>query len=152
MTLAQATAACGPQNIKFNVKTDHQPPSFEPNPDKAIVIMDESFAAAGNGFVEPTLKVGLDGKWIGATRSNSWYAFPVEPGEHHLCINWQSHLGEFSHLLALSSLNAEPGKVYYFRSRIISLGKVPILDLDPINEDQGRYLALSSSRSIAKQK
>jgi hypothetical protein len=152
VTLASATAACGPDAAKFDVVTDHQPPSFAPDPAKAVVIMAESFAAGGNGFIEPTLKIGLDGSWVGATQSNSWYSFAVDPGEHHLCVRWQSRLGRFSRLLSLANFNAEAGKVYYFRSRLLSLDKIPLLDLDPINADQGRYLAISSPRSIPRPK
>jgi hypothetical protein len=146
-TVAATTAACGPKSVQFDVKTNYQPPSFEPNPSKAVVFVAESFAAAGNGLIEPTLKLGLDGNWIGATKSNSWLSFTLDPGEHHLCVRWQSRLSQFSHLISLANFAAEPGKVYYFRSRILSLDKEAILDLDPINEDQGRYLVVSSPQS-----
>jgi hypothetical protein len=70
----------------------------------------------------------------------------VDPGEHHLCVRWQSRLAQFSRLLSLANFNADPGKVYFFRSRLLSLDKEAILDLDPI-EDEGRYLVVSSAQS-----
>jgi hypothetical protein len=49
-------------------------------------------------------------------------------------------------LVALSSFTAEAGKVYYFRVRATIQGQnaSPILDMDPINSDQGSYMVLKS--------
>jgi hypothetical protein len=151
-TIAAATAACGSDSVQFEVKADTQPPNFEPDPARAKVFIAESFSPQGTGFAEPTLRIGQDGNWIGATRPTSWLAFTVEPGEHHLCVRWQSRLSNFSQLLALANFTAEAGKVYYFRSRVLSLGRSYLLDLDPVNEDEGRYLVLSSTHSDPRQK
>jgi len=64
--------------------------------------------------------VGLDGQWIGATNGNSYFYFSVDPGEHHLCTNWQgfSFLGKTRAAGALH-FTAEPGGVYYFRAKDI---------------------------------
>jgi hypothetical protein len=50
------------------------------------------------------------------------------------------------------NFNAEPGTIYYFRSRLLSLDNEAILDLDSINEDEGRYLIISSAQSEPPQK
>lgn len=151
-TMNAAIAACGPDSTQFEVKADTQPPNFEPDPTRARVFIAESFSPQGTGFAEPTLRIGQDGNWIGATRPTSWFTFTVEPGEHHLCTRWQSRLGSFSQLIALANFTAEAGKVYYFRSRVLSLGRSYLLDLDPVNADEGRYLILSSAHSDPHQK
>ena len=58
----------------------------------------------------------------GADRPDSYLSFSVDPGEHHLCTRWQSHLKQFSDKAAFASLTADPGKIYYFRARIIEGG------------------------------
>ncbi len=70
-TINAAIAACGPDSTQFEVKTDTQPPNFEPDPTSAKVFIAESFSPQGTGFAEPTLRIGQDGNWIGATRRTS---------------------------------------------------------------------------------
>jgi hypothetical protein len=65
-----------------------------------------------------TMKVGADGKWIGADHGNSYLAFPVDPGDHSVCANWQSVIESRAKLAAAVSLTAEAGKVYYFTVRV----------------------------------
>jgi hypothetical protein len=37
--ISTATEASGPEPAKFEVKANHQPPSFDPNPAKAVVFI-----------------------------------------------------------------------------------------------------------------
>jgi hypothetical protein len=87
----------------------------------------------------PTTKVGIDGKWVGANKKNSYFAYAVDPGEHHLCVAIQSSFArggpELAHMVA------EPGKVYYFRSRILFAEKTSeYFTLVPVDSDEGSYL------------
>jgi len=66
--------------------------------------------------------VGLNGDWIGAVNGNSSLSGSVAPGEYHLCAQWQSRFSTRSKRLALASFNAEAGKIYYFRMRLITQG------------------------------
>jgi hypothetical protein len=132
------TASCGAGNVSFKVKLDdtqHTP--APPLPGKALVYFIHD-AGSDAVLAYPTTKFAMDGAWVGADHSNSYFAVPVEPGEHHLCATLQSSLvddrSEFAHF------TAEPGKVYFFRTRLVLSRAVELLELEPIDSDQGRYL------------
>jgi hypothetical protein len=79
----------------------------------------------------------------------------VDPGEHHLCANWQSRYGEVSRLIGLIGFTAEAGKTYYLRSRILAFSNKedePYLDFDAPNPDQARYLISISPYSVSHPK
>jgi hypothetical protein len=131
-------ASCGPGNVNFKVKLDstiHTP--VEPQPGKALVyfIHDAGTSAI---VAYPTTKLAMDGAWVGANHSNSYFFVSVEPGEHHVCASLQSSFvedrAEFAHF------QAEAGKVYYYRTRLVMSRQVELLELDPIDSDQGKYL------------
>jgi hypothetical protein len=120
--VAAARAACGPADVKFNVTSSGQQLTAQSEPGKALVYVVEQFDKPENELVTPTLRVGLDGAWVGATYGTSYLFFSVEPGEHHLCSDWQSlpPLRLINHLPpSLANLTAESGRIYYFRARII---------------------------------
>lgn len=158
--------ACGSDKIQFNVKTakDQLAPA-PPAAGKAQVVFIEFLdkdACAGCGT--PTSRIGMDGRWAGATKGISYFNFDVAPGNHHLCADWQSMSGKFrSSKVAVASFTAEAGKVYYFEVGIKSrLGAVygppngpvtssPILSLDlkQIELDEGKYRVKISPRATA---
>ncbi len=143
--LAQAQAACGPMNVQFVVQTFESLPTAGPDRGNALVYVIEDYRLAPGEMINPTLRVGLDGAWEGATRATSYLYFSVDPGEHHLCTNWQSSLKRFSQLTGLAHLNAEPGQTYYFRAHI-TLGPgnaQAYLDLERLDPDEGRFLVAS---------
>lgn len=132
-------AACGASDVQFSVKMADPGKSIPaPAPPQSLVYVVEYYNLE-NDILTATLRVGLDGAWVGANHGHSYLAFSVPPGEHHLCVNWQSHLVFLSRLVSLANLNAESGKIYYFRSRIISQGKdePPLLDLTRVDADEG---------------
>jgi hypothetical protein len=145
-TVSQGAGACGPLNVQFDVQTFASLPTAGPESGKALVyVVDDS---GQSGLVAPgafpTLRVGLDGAWEGATRGSSYLYFSVDAGEHHLCTNWQSRLKRFSQLIALARLTAEPGRTYYFRERItVYQGGPAYLDLERLDPDEGSYLVSS---------
>jgi hypothetical protein len=143
--IAAPPAACGPANITFAVKQDQPQPVPEPEPGKALV-----YVMQDRGRV--TTRVGLDGAWIGANQSSSHFSFSVPPGEHHLCANWQSKLADYSSLYSLANFSAEPGKVYYFRTWVWISETTLFFDLDPLNSDEGRYLATSTLLAVSHPK
>lgn len=140
--------ACGPKEVRFDAltTTSANPPALEQG--KALVYVSEVFKKVPGELGNPTIRVGLDGAWMGATRANSYIAFSVEPGEHHLCINWQSRLKRLSREAAFASFNAEEGKTYYFRAKIgyetVGEATTMTLDLDAVNPDEGKYLVASN--------
>jgi hypothetical protein len=148
-----AEAACGPADVQFDVHPAQSQPLTQPEPGKSLVYVIEVFDRAGNQLSRPTLRIGLDGKWAGAVKGDSYLALSVDPGEHHLCTNWQSRLKQFSSKAAFSGLNAEPGKVYYFRARIIEGGGPSFsLDFAVVDPDEGKYLVSSVAPSDSRAK
>jgi len=80
-----ARGGCGPSDAYFDVKTDRQQHLVAPaDPGKAIVYVFEDMERG------PTMRVGLDGSWIGANKGKSYFSFSVDPGDHQVCTNWQS--------------------------------------------------------------
>jgi hypothetical protein len=149
--------ACGPLDAHFDAQAEAGLPAAQLEPGKALVYVAEDFRKAPGEFGNPTLRVGLDGSWLGATRTDSYVAFNVEPGEHHLCSSWQSHQHRLSKLAAFTSFTAEAGKVYYFRERVSysSYGGNAAnmnLDLEPVNADEGKYLVTSYKPSASHTK
>jgi len=147
--------ACGPKEVRFDAITaSGNPPAAEPG--KALVYVSEVFNKVPGELGNPTIRIGLDGAWMGATRANSYIAFSVEPGEHHLCTNWQSHWKRLSREAAFAGFTAEAGKTYYFRARVgyqaVGTATTMTLDLDPVNPDEGKYLVASNPVSTSHQK
>ena len=153
--VASAEAACGPEQEQFNakaVKNQAAQMPTQPEAGKSLVYVVEVFDKDANQIGRPTLRVGMDGKWMGADKSDSYLSFSVDPGEHHLCTRWQSSLKRLSDKLAFAGLSAEAGKTYYFRARIIESGYNFALDFEPVNEDEGKYLVASSAMSVSNPK
>ena len=157
-TVPLAESACGPGNVQFDVKTESsQHPTPLAQDGKALVYVVEVFEKPGNQLAKPTTKVGLDGTWVGANKSNSYFFFPVETGDHHLCVAWQSALKTYSKKVGLTNFSAEPGKAYYFEARITEHDEANggawfTLDLQPVNNDEGQLLVASSALSTFRPK
>jgi hypothetical protein len=62
-----------------------------PEAGKALVyvIQDDTLWQA---HPRPSTIVGLDGHWVGATRANSYFYPSTDPGDHNICVQWQSSL------------------------------------------------------------
>ncbi len=140
-------AACGPMDVQFDAHPAESQPSPQPDPGKSLVYVIEDFDRAPNQYGSPTLRIGLDGKWAGAVKGDSYVAFSVDPGEHHLCTSWQSRFKQLSTKVAFIGLNAESGKTYYLRARIIEGGQNFALDFAPVDADEGHYLVAKSAPS-----
>jgi hypothetical protein len=136
-TTAVPLAACGPTDVKFDVKDDPTPPAPEIPAGKALIYIIEDVGASSYGWI--TIRVGLDGTWIGANRGNSYFSFAVSPGERHLCANWQSSAQNQSSLYSFTNFTPEPGKIYYFRTQILFSNSMSRIELNEINSDEGRY-------------
>ena len=99
-------AGCGPLKEQYRVKVDKTKHAVaQPEAGKALVyvIVEEyprpqDWTYVGN----ITTRVGLDGNWVGANYGESYVSFAVEPGEHHLCTDWQSVLKSRQRLSASS--------------------------------------------------
>jgi len=147
---AAPTPACGPANISFSVQLDdsqHTP--AEPEPGKARVYFVHD---AGTGFLAwyPTVKVAVDGTWVGANHGNSYFSVSVDPGEHHVCVNLQSSV--VAQRVELAHFTATAGSVYYYRTRLVVSRSVELLQLEAIDSDQGQYLVELFPLAAAKPK
>lgn len=153
--ISSAEAACGPKGVNFDIKDDNTQHTVEqPEPGKALVyvIQDIGSVTCIGGCI--TTKVAVDGAWVGANHRNSYLAFAVDPGEHHFCANWQSHLSRFSEVVGLAHLTAEAGKIYYFRTRLLGAGQggASFFDIEPIDSDQGKLFIASVPLSVSHPK
>jgi hypothetical protein len=146
-------AACGPKSTSFNVKVDESQHTLaQPESGKALVyfVQDIGEVNCFGGCI--TTKIGVDGAWVGAHQHNSYFSVSVDPGEHHVCANPQSHVGWISRKVALAHFTGEAGKIYYFRTRGIMSGNQLLFDLDPVDSDQAKYLISSYPLSVSHTK
>jgi Protein of unknown function (DUF2846) len=151
---AALPAACGPASVNFKVNLNaDRHTRGQPEAGKALVyfIQDDGLAGEHQHY---TMKIGLDGAWVGAYKNNSYIDVSIEPGEHHVCANVQSN-SWFGQLVALAHFTAEPGKVYYFRTRFpagIPGSADPLAHLNPIDSDEAKYLIVTYPRSVSTPK
>ena len=152
--LARA-AGCGPSEVEFNVKTDkNQHPTPQPEAGKAMVyVFDTIKLDPGLVIGTVTLRIGLDGSWMGANHGDSYFYFAVDPGDHRICAQWQSTFERLSKLASAASFTAEAGQVYYFRAiadaRSRDRGAARLEPLDPA---EALLLTASSAYSTSHPK
>jgi len=158
-TAASPLAACGDDKTSFSVERGPiGDTATAPTTDMATVYVIELYNLRDKGkFNRPTLRQGLDGAWIGATQGFTYVSAAVKPGSHHLCSRWQSHFGSLSEQVSLYNFDAVAGKRYYFRVQIVvegsGEGAAPAsIDLQPVSEDEGRFLVSEAAQSISKPK
>lgn len=152
---------CGPADAKLDVKTEAKArPNPVPDAGKAVIFFLQDDAKFGSR-PRPTTRFGLDGAWVGATQANSYFFITVDPGEHHLCANWQNRVTLINQTrsTAAAHFTAEPGKVYYFRALDVALTdhtgalvSEPEVKLEPLDSDEAGVLmnSFSLSESHAK--
>jgi hypothetical protein len=142
---ARTAAGCGASGEMFNVQTtDLKHPVGQVEQGKALVYFFVDFVTA------PTMRIGVDGNWVGANDGKSYFFFPVDPGEHNVCAEWQSgtfrksseRIGEAIHL------TAEAGKTYYLRLNF----SYQRMHLELSDEAAGHFLIGSSLFATAQPK
>ena len=146
-------AACGSAGTSFNVhlnRSQHGP--VPPEAGKAMIyFIHEAGLPSGHlAIAYPTTKYALDGTWVGAGHGDSWFAVPVTPGEHHLCAALQSSFVD--QRVELAHLTLEAGGAYFFRTRLVLSGTVELLELNPIDSDEGEYLISEDPMATARPK
>ncbi|HET9837665.1 MAG TPA: hypothetical protein VFR84_05465 [Candidatus Angelobacter sp.] len=142
---AWARAGCGPDAVRFDVKMDkHQHALAEPESGKAVVYVFEDDLTRG---MEPTTRVGVDGKWMGGNVPLGYMSFPVAPGTHRLCSNWQGT----PQAGAALDFTAEAGKSYFFHAKVSFFGN-EVFRLEQVPDAQGHFLIASHGRSTSAEK
>jgi hypothetical protein len=147
---AASTAACGPETVSFKVKLDKSQHTLaQPDPGKArVYFLQDAGTSLTVGY--PTVKIAMDGAWLGANHGNSYFSVSVEPGEHHVCVTLQSSV--IAQRVELAHFTAEAEKVDYYRTRLVMSRSVELLELDPIDSDQGKYLIATFPLSVSSPK
>lgn len=156
---AQSAIGCGPADFKFSVKTvvgNRATPVADPSKATIFFLQDDVRYGVRP---RPTTEFGIDGDWVGATQANSYFFVSVDPGEHHLCANWQSRVTKRVPTRPTSALHftAEAGSTYYFRARDITEGgdsSPPFEEvvLESVDSDEARLLMKSFARSVFETK
>jgi hypothetical protein len=125
-------AVCGPDRAGFDVKLDKSQPALvaQPEAGKARIYF------IGEGFYFMVNRIGLDGRWVGANKNDSYFSVSVEPGEHHLCASMDLRGGQPMRFLHFT---AEAGKVYYFTAREVYAREGIYLFFGAEDNDQARY-------------
>lgn len=140
--ITAAEGACGPSVARFQVTVGPESASILPAAGKAIVYVLEMPSG-------PTLRVGMDGKWVGAEKGASYLTLSVLPGMHHLCVQQQSRLKVASRMVALNSLRAISGRSYYFVADTARPLGPALFRLDELNEDEGKELRAQWRPAVA---
>ncbi len=146
-TPAVVERACGPEKTQFVVKRAQSlHPLREPEAGKARVYFVQDLGVT-NCVDCVTIRMGVDGRWVGANERNSYFSVSVEPGDHHLCaVPQPSYLHA---LVGLVHFTAEAGKTYYFRVRLFSQERQGILDFEPIDSEQAEYFVATYPLSVS---
>lgn len=148
---ARTAAGCGADNVQFNVKTDKsQHPQGQVPAGKALVYVFEveKTDAAAFKIGAVTIRVGLDGQWVGANHGNTYFYFQVAPGDHSICANWQSSIGRVAKLASAISLTAEAGQVYYVLTKVDERSHDnPAVWIEPLDPAEAKLLIASASLS-----
>ena len=145
-TAKRPETACGPLDKRFSPHTRREAqPGPSPTDKSRVYVVEDSLPLDEPLNIRPTIRVGLDGAWEGATHGDSYMYFDMPPGEHHLCAAWQSGLITDNQTIALYGFHAEGGQSYFFRVRMRFYGsaRYPSDDgllLEPLNPDEAQYL------------
>jgi hypothetical protein len=145
------TTSCGPDKVEFDVKTDKkQHPTGQAETGKALVYVfaDENRDPNVSYIGGPTVRVGVDGTWMGAARYRSYFFFPVSAGGHRICAWWQSSPVGIQKARVATSFSAEAGGVYYFRMVTERREKrEPAIRIEPLDSAEGALLIDTSAAS-----
>lgn len=147
-TAPATVAACGVMSQNFKVHSGAARRSAGEVPEgKAMIYLVEDIVPIP--LNAPTLRVGMDGKWVGATRSHTYLGLVVDPGVHHLCVSAQGFtIQTLEDGITLHRLEAQAGKTYYVRMRETT-SRNPSLDfVDMVDEDEGQLLLQTSVPAV----
>jgi hypothetical protein len=155
--------SCGDDKTKFEVTT-HKSTTALPAPDagKALIVFvqpDRTFACMN--CLAP--RFAMDGQWVGATHSTSYFTLQVEPGQHHFCST-----GPFHNQIAIRTFEVKAGMTYFLQARsigngprteeehdsqVIPAGKSAIYyGMSLLDEEKGRFLIKSYEVAEFKKK
>jgi hypothetical protein len=141
--------SCGADKVKFDVKTSKSLSApAAPADGKALIVLIQTENQIVSPFSGATIRFGMDGAWVGANNGNSYFTLAVDPGQHHLCVSWQSVFPQLKRNVDLTSFTAEPGKTYYFAAAVDVVSREDVeFGLSAVNDDKGSYLVKAAKVS-----
>jgi len=147
--------SCGDAKTNFTIekkKSDGKVPA--PAEGKALLVLEYPVIWTGVhlGTGGGDLRVGMDGAWLGAAQSNSYFTVQIDPGEHHLCV---TEAGAFGGVkkdgIAMAKVNAEAGKTYFYQYKLTfqvqNKATARTFNFALADEDEGRFQVKSLKRS-----
>jgi hypothetical protein len=153
---ARTAAGCGPLRTEFSVKVNKNDHNVQqPESGKALVyVVVEERPNYDIKIGDVTTRIGVDGTWAAANHGPSFAAFAVDPGDHSICVDWQSGFQALQKLNGAANLSAEPGKTYFFRTvlKTSSPDQPPNLWFEAIDPAEGLLLISRSGKSTWKEK
>jgi len=152
---ARAAAGCGPKQVQFDVTTDKKQHTVgQAEAGKTLVYVFEDETRDPNQRLgNVTIRIGVDGQWVGANHGKSYFFFPVDPGEHAVCANWQASFKMYSKLASAASFTAEAGKAYYFRTSVEERTNYPpAVRIEAVDPAEGQLLVAGSALSSSHPK
>lgn len=139
--------ACGSDDVKFNVKADKATPytgGSAPAVGMARIVFIQNLHSSIMMIGRPTIRIGVDGAWVGALHGKSYFSVELPAGEHHLCGAWQSILKAARKEDHAKSLNLESGKTYFVQYKIEVIsgdpGSTTLTSLDVMDQDEGKFV------------
>ncbi|MFZ0963763.1 MAG: DUF2846 domain-containing protein [Terriglobia bacterium] len=152
----RTTPSCGPGQFNFEVQTNkgsHQLGQAEAGKALVYFLQDDSELVGESGH---TNRLGVDGRWVGATHGDSYFYFSLDPGEHHLCASWQKGaLPGLANHVAEAHFKAEAGGVYFFKAknfRFTDRRATSGISLGPVDGDEGKLMVSKYSFSTFQHK
>lgn len=157
----RTAAGCGPASAEFRVKVNkakHEVVHPDAGKGQVYVIVQETPHPGETLYIgNITTRVGVDGTWVGANYGESYLTFQLEPGEHHICSDWQSGQKSRQKLSSAADLLVEAGSTYYFVVDLCTGAPIngtsgstfpsPDLKLKPVEGSQGMLLVSKTGQS-----
>lgn len=157
--IQQAEAACGDPSAKFTVRPGawNQPTVSIGKDEARVYVIQETVIPSMSAlkiFGAPTVEVGINGRWMGATRGQSYVVLPVQAGVNHFCARvklsmylWPASCFSSGNTVLLR-LQVVAGQTYYVRARAYHIseenGTFCAINLDTVNSDEGKLLLAES--------
>lgn len=113
---APSSRFCGPSDdtlLPEAKKGNHQLPSTAGSQGLLVIIQVYRQAVHPNCYV--VNRVAVDGQWVGANCSKSFFAVPINAGEHHVCFDRQTKLIFHGKAETVRNVSVSPGQAYYFK-------------------------------------
>ncbi len=158
-----AWGACGNPSTHFTARRGSltQIPEIEDRNEARVYFIEEQGTPYTPGQHipwGPVVKIGLNGKWVGATTFQSYALVLVPAGENHFCVRVQyksSHSFDqvYTQSVLFLRLQAKAGQSYYVDATLFPNVLIETFDfsLTLVNPDEGKLLLAESLPAVWKE-